>query len=75
MKFCDALRMGSVVEIEEDSFSDVEETVFVAVGKDVKQSETMLVWAVQNFTGKKICVLHVHQPSHELALCEFSVIL
>lgn len=74
MKFVDPLRMGSVVEIEEERFLGVEETIFVAVGEDVKQSETTLFWAVQNFAGKKICVLHVHQPSHELALCELSAI-
>ncbi|KAL2920698.1 U-box domain-containing protein 33 [Bienertia sinuspersici] len=38
-------------------------TVFVAVGKHVKESEYVLSWAVQKFAGKKrICILHVHQP-------------
>ncbi|PRQ60125.1 putative protein kinase RLK-Pelle-RLCK-IXb family [Rosa chinensis] len=52
--------MGSV---EEEQVWDVEETVFVAVGDDVKQSETTLFWAVKNFVGKNICLLHVHRPS------------
>nr|XP_011470343.1 PREDICTED: U-box domain-containing protein 32 [Fragaria vesca subsp. vesca] len=52
--------MGSV---EEERAWDVEETIFVAVGNDVKQSETTLFWAVKNFVGKSICLLHVQQPS------------
>ncbi|XP_024928756.3 U-box domain-containing protein 32 isoform X3 [Ziziphus jujuba] len=74
MKFGDFVRMGSVVDIveedEEEHVLDVEDTIFVAVGKDVKQSETTLFWAVQNFIGKNICVLHIHQPSSELSLHE-----
>ncbi|KAG7973552.1 hypothetical protein I3843_06G001600 [Carya illinoinensis] len=56
--------MGSVEAIEEEREFDVEETIFVAVGKNVEESKTTLFWAVQNFVGKKICVLHVHQPEH-----------
>ncbi|XP_021730064.1 U-box domain-containing protein 33-like isoform X2 [Chenopodium quinoa] len=40
-----------------------ENTVFVAVGKNFKESESALTWAVKKFGGKKrICILHVHQP-------------
>ncbi|KNA24302.1 hypothetical protein SOVF_017080 [Spinacia oleracea] len=40
-----------------------ENTVFVAVGKNLNESESVLTWAVQKFSGKKrICILHVHQP-------------
>ncbi|XP_021765087.1 U-box domain-containing protein 33-like isoform X1 [Chenopodium quinoa] len=40
-----------------------ENTVFVAVGKNFKESESVLTWAVKKFGGKKrICILHVHQP-------------
>ncbi|KAK9291703.1 hypothetical protein L1049_019652 [Liquidambar formosana] len=54
--------MGSVVEeTEEERLVDVENTIFVAVGKD---SQSTLGWAVQNFAGKKICLLHVHRPTH-----------
>ncbi|KAK9914280.1 hypothetical protein M0R45_038066 [Rubus argutus] len=52
--------MGSV---EEERVLDVEETIFVAVGEELKQSETTLFWAVKNFVGKSICLLHVHKPS------------
>ncbi|OMO68380.1 hypothetical protein CCACVL1_19973 [Corchorus capsularis] len=61
--------MGSLVEeIEGEREHDVEETIFVAVGKNLEKSKTTLFWAVNNFPGKKICVLHVHRPTHVLAL-------
>ncbi|KAF6153570.1 hypothetical protein GIB67_027437 [Kingdonia uniflora] len=37
------------------------DTVCVAVAKDVKESKSILIWALNNFNGSKICVLHVHQ--------------
>ncbi|KAF6157753.1 hypothetical protein GIB67_037326 [Kingdonia uniflora] len=37
------------------------DTVYVAVAKDVKESKSVLIWALKNFKGSKICVLHVHQ--------------
>ncbi|KAL9264361.1 U-box domain-containing protein [Drosera capensis] len=40
----------------------VEDTVFVAVGKEVKESKFTLIWALQNSKGKKICLIHVHEP-------------
>ncbi|KAL5567971.1 hypothetical protein UlMin_024546 [Ulmus minor] len=61
--------MGSVATSEERVF-DVEETIFVAVGKNIEQGGRTLSWAVQNFLGKKICVLHVHQPSYALSMTE-----
>lgn len=42
---------------------DVEDTVFVAVGTDMDDTKATLIWALQNFPGKKFCLLHVHQPS------------
>lgn len=64
--------MGSLVEeIEGDRECDFEDVIFVAVGKNVEKSKTTLDWAVDNFPGKKICVLHVQRPTHVLALSEF----
>lgn len=58
--------MGSTNEREnEDHMINyyAENTVFVAVGKNMKESESILTWAVNKFAGKKrICILHVHQP-------------
>ncbi|KAL5744637.1 hypothetical protein ACOSQ2_027753 [Xanthoceras sorbifolium] len=55
---------------EERCLVEEEETIFVAVGKSVEKSKTTLFWAVQSFSGKKICVLHVHTPEHAVALKE-----
>ncbi|XVF09898.1 hypothetical protein REPUB_Repub07fG0136700 [Reevesia pubescens] len=63
--------MGSLVdEIEGDREFDVQETIFVVVGKNVEKCKTTLFWAVRNFPGKNICLLHVHQPNHVLALTD-----
>ncbi|KAL9237315.1 hypothetical protein vseg_011880 [Gypsophila vaccaria] len=49
---------------EESNEFYVENTVFIAVGKQLKESETIISWAVNKFAGrKKICILHVHQPA------------
>ena len=74
--------MGSVVDDEEGEIElgeererefDVEETIFVAVSKKVEESKTMLFWAIENFAGKRICVLHVHQPQFVAELSESSL--
>ncbi|XP_010508094.1 PREDICTED: U-box domain-containing protein 33 [Camelina sativa] len=41
----------------------IEEKIFVAVDKHVAKSKSTLIWALQNTGGKKICLVHVHQPS------------
>ncbi|CAH8361448.1 unnamed protein product [Eruca vesicaria subsp. sativa] len=41
----------------------IDEKIFVAVCKDVGKSKSTLIWALQNTGGKKICLVHVHQPS------------
>ncbi|XP_062156574.1 U-box domain-containing protein 33-like isoform X1 [Alnus glutinosa] len=40
-----------------------EETIYVAVGKDAKECKSILLWALENSGGKRICILHVHQPA------------
>ncbi|KAF3947009.1 hypothetical protein CMV_026797 [Castanea mollissima] len=39
-----------------------EDIIYVALGTDVRECKSILLWAVQNSGGKKICILHVHQP-------------
>ncbi|GLT79651.1 hypothetical protein SLA2020_511320 [Shorea laevis] len=43
-----------------------EDTVCVAVGRDIEESKLTLLWAVQKFPGKKFCVLHVHQHAQTI---------
>jgi len=45
-----------------------EEIIYVAVGDIVKESILTIAWALQNSKGKKICLLHVLQPSHTIPL-------
>lgn len=46
-----------------------EEMMYVALGKDVKESESVLMWALHNSRGMKICILHVHQPAQKIPMC------
>ena len=55
--------MDSRGDIVEEIAVGEEEMVYVSVSKNVKESESTLKWAVRNFHGKKLCILHVHQPS------------
>ncbi|CAA0842576.1 U-box domain-containing protein 33 [Striga hermonthica] len=45
----------------------MEDTMFVALGRDANESESVLMWALHNFSGMRICVLHVHQPAQKIA--------
>lgn len=53
----------------EDCVEAEDNTVFVAVGKNLKEGKSVLSWAVNNFagTGRRICLLHVHQPTQLLS--------
>uniref|UniRef100_A0A2P2JS06 RING-type E3 ubiquitin transferase n=3 Tax=Rhizophora mucronata TaxID=61149 RepID=A0A2P2JS06_RHIMU len=48
---------------EEQVSRVIEEKMYVAVGKSVKKCQSVLVWALQNSGGKRICILHVHRPA------------
>lgn len=74
-----------LILVEDDSGSDMENGVrklmaitamkedklYVALGKEVKQYETLLSWAIQNSGCHKICILHVHQPENFIPICNF----
>ena len=42
--------------------------IFVAVGKDVKESKSTLIWALQNSRGKIICIILVHVPAQMIPM-------
>ncbi|GAB2271715.1 hypothetical protein Dimus_006547 [Dionaea muscipula] len=48
----------------------VEDTVYVAVGfgKEVMECKYTLIWALQNSKGKKICLIHVHEPPQTISI-------
>ncbi|KAJ8554418.1 hypothetical protein K7X08_025096 [Anisodus acutangulus] len=50
--------------IKAEGICDVENTIFVAVGKNLKEGKSILSWALKSFAGRRICILHVHQPNH-----------
>ncbi|KAG6748109.1 hypothetical protein POTOM_048010 [Populus tomentosa] len=57
-------KMASGREIVEEPVARViQEKIFVAVGKSVKECKSMFFWALQNSGGKRICIIHVHQPA------------
>ena len=58
--------------VEEPIESVVEEKVHVAVGKELKESKSTLLWALQNSGGKKLCLLHVLVPARMIPVndCE-----
>ncbi|XP_028790027.1 U-box domain-containing protein 33 isoform X1 [Neltuma alba] len=61
--------MAGVEEIvEEPNKSVVNDTIYVAVAKDLKESKSNLTWAIQNSGGNKICILHVHVPATMIPL-------
>ncbi|CAM8894416.1 unnamed protein product [Rhodiola kirilowii] len=48
---------------EMEGGSGDDDRVYVAVGKDVKESKHNLIWVLKNFHGKRICIIYVLQPS------------
>ncbi|WJX86961.1 hypothetical protein P8452_69201 [Trifolium repens] len=48
--------------------SEVSDTIYVAVAKDVKDSKLNVIWAIQNSGGKSICILHVHVPAPKIPM-------
>ncbi|KAJ7951146.1 putative U-box domain-containing protein kinase family protein [Quillaja saponaria] len=54
--------------IEEPTACVSDDLIYVAVAKDLKDSKSTLIWAIQNSGGKRICLLHVHQPAQMIPL-------
>ncbi|KAL9163310.1 hypothetical protein ABFS82_06G032500 [Erythranthe guttata] len=48
--------------------SDFSSPTYVAVGSNVKEGKSLLTWAVENFQGRDICLVHVHQPANFVSL-------
>ncbi|KAL2469048.1 U-box domain-containing protein 33 [Forsythia ovata] len=45
-----------------------DDTIFVALGKDLKEGDTVLMWALHNSKGRKICIIHIHQPDQRIPM-------
>lgn len=61
--------------VEEPTEVVVDDTIYVAVGTDFKESKSVLIWALQNSGGKKICLLHVHMPAQKIPLSKSGTFL
>ena len=48
--------LASPVRVTEDS-------IYVAVGRDVMRCKSILIWAIQHSEANRICILYVHQPA------------
>jgi hypothetical protein len=56
-------------EIEEEPVARmIDDKIYVAVGKEVKESKSTVVWALQNSGGKKVCIILVHSPAQMIPL-------
>ncbi|MFS7969282.1 putative protein kinase RLK-Pelle-RLCK-IXb family [Helianthus anomalus] len=57
--------MGSEAElIHHEGIEEFNNTIFIAVGMNVKDGKSLIFWTVKNFFGmKKISLLYVHQPA------------
>lgn len=54
--------------VEETPPREIEDKIYVAVGKELKESQSILLWAIRNSEGRQICILHVHQPAEKIPI-------
>ncbi|XP_052193096.1 U-box domain-containing protein 33 isoform X2 [Diospyros lotus] len=52
--------------VEEPPVQVVVDKVYVAVGKDLNESKSTLLWALHKSEGRRICILHVHNPAQRI---------
>ncbi|KAJ0753187.1 putative protein kinase RLK-Pelle-RLCK-IXb family [Helianthus annuus] len=56
--------MGSEAELIDEGIEEFNNTIFIAVGMNVKDGKSLIFWTLKNFSGmKKISLLYVHQPA------------
>ena len=46
----------------------IEDKMYVTVGKVMKESKSNLLWVLHNSGGRKICLIHIHQPAQMIPL-------
>lgn len=47
-----------------------EDWVYVAVGNDINECKLNLVYAIKHSGGRRICILHVHEPAKFIPICK-----
>ncbi|XP_060218600.1 U-box domain-containing protein 33-like isoform X2 [Lycium barbarum] len=53
---------------EGSTLTPVNDVIYVAVGKELKETEPALTWALNKFGGREICILHVHTPAQKIPI-------
>ncbi|XP_059312636.1 U-box domain-containing protein 33-like isoform X2 [Lycium ferocissimum] len=53
---------------EGSTLTPVNDVIYVAVGKELKETEPALTWALNKSGGRKICILHVHTPAQKIPI-------
>ena len=61
--------------VEETNPGVIDNTIYVAVAKDVKESKSNLIWAIQYSGGRRICILHVHEPATRIPLSKCVLVI
>lgn len=52
--------------------SSGEDVVYVAVGSDLKECKLNLVYAIKHSGGRRLCILHVHEPAKWIPICKLA---
>ncbi|CAL5400996.1 unnamed protein product [Camellia sinensis] len=52
--------------VEEPPVQAVEDVIYVAVGKELNEGKSNLLWTLHNSGGRKICILFVHKPAKRI---------
>ncbi|XP_047315765.1 U-box domain-containing protein 33-like [Impatiens glandulifera] len=54
---------------------EMEEKLYVALGKELNDGKSTLSWALHHSGGRKICIIHIYQPAQRIPLMgtKFSV--
>ncbi|XP_050385351.1 U-box domain-containing protein 33 isoform X3 [Argentina anserina] len=64
IRYPDTSDMASFGEIVVEPVARViQDMIYVTVGTSVKESKSNLIWTLQNSGGKRVCIIHVHQPA------------
>ncbi|KAK4371925.1 hypothetical protein RND71_007309 [Anisodus tanguticus] len=62
------LKLSEEIKQEGSPTRVVDDVMYVAVGKELKETEPALTWALNKSGGRKICILHVHVPTQKIPM-------
>ena len=69
IRYPDISDMASFGEIVVEPVARViQDMIYVTVGTSLKESKSNLIWTLQNSGGKRVCIVHVHQPAQMIPM-------